>query len=65
MPIVTAVHIVFDDNNDPGWVARRHIAREIGKGIKQMGIVSEAWVRGSYGDSLRVTSYGTDHPFLA
>jgi hypothetical protein len=45
MPVVTVVHIVFDNANDPGRVARRHIAREIGKGMKQIDIVSEAWQR--------------------
>jgi hypothetical protein len=43
MPVVTVVHIVFDNTNDPGRVARRHIGREIGKGMKQSDIVREAW----------------------
>jgi hypothetical protein len=43
MPVITVVHIIFDKTNDPGGVARRHVAREIGKGMKQTEIVSEAW----------------------
>jgi hypothetical protein len=43
MPVATVVHIVFDQTNDPGGVARRHVAREIGKGMKQTDIVREAW----------------------
>jgi hypothetical protein len=43
MPIVTVVHIIFDNSNDPGGVARRHIAREIGKGVRQTDVVREAW----------------------
>jgi hypothetical protein len=43
MPVSTVVHIVFDQTNDPGRVARRHIAREISKGMKQADIVNEAW----------------------
>ena len=43
MPVVTMVHIVFNDSNDPGRVARRHVAREIGKGMKQTEIVTNAW----------------------
>ena len=45
MPVVTVAHIVFDNSNDPGRVARRHVAREIGKGMKQTEIVSNAWQR--------------------
>lgn len=45
MPVVTVVHIVFDNRNDPGRVARRHVGREIGKGMKQTDIVSNAWQR--------------------
>lgn len=45
MPVVTVVHIVFDNSNDPGGVARRHVGREIGKGAKQTDIVSTAWQR--------------------
>jgi hypothetical protein len=45
MPVVTVVHIVFDTTNDPGRVAGRHIARDIGRGMKQTEIVSEAWQR--------------------
>jgi hypothetical protein len=45
MPVVTVVHIVFDNSNDPGRVARRHVAREIGKGMKQIEIVTNAWQR--------------------
>jgi hypothetical protein len=43
MPIVTVVHIIFDNSNDPGSVARRHIAREISKGARQTDVVREAW----------------------
>ena len=45
MPVVTVAHIVFDNSNDPGRVARRHVGREIGKGMKQTDIVSNAWQR--------------------
>jgi hypothetical protein len=45
MPVVTAAHIVFDNSNDPGGVARRHVGKEIGKGMKQTDIVSNAWQR--------------------
>jgi hypothetical protein len=45
MPVVTVVHIVFNDSNDPGRVARRHVGREIGKGVKQSEIVTDAWQR--------------------
>lgn len=43
MPIVTVVHIIFDNDNDPGSVARRHVAREISRGVTQTAVVSEAW----------------------
>jgi hypothetical protein len=43
MPIVTVVHIIFDNSNDPGSVARRHVAREISKGVRQTDVVHEAW----------------------
>lgn len=43
MPIVTVVHIIFDNSNDPGSVARRHVAREIGKGVRQTEVVRDAW----------------------
>jgi hypothetical protein len=43
MPIVTAVHIIFDNTNDPGGFAKRHVARELGRGRKQSEIVREAW----------------------
>jgi len=43
MPVVTVAHIVFDHTNDPNGVARRHVAREIGKGMKQTDIVRAAW----------------------
>jgi hypothetical protein len=45
MPVVTVAHIVFDNSNDPGRVARRHVGREIGKGMKQADIASNAWQR--------------------
>ena len=31
MTIVAAVHIVFDQNNDPGRVVARHVGREMGQ----------------------------------
>jgi hypothetical protein len=43
MPIVTVVHIIFDNSNDPHSVARRHVAKEIGKGVRQTDVVREAW----------------------
>ena len=43
MPIVTVVHIIFDNSNDPGSVARRHVAREISRGVRQTDVVREAW----------------------
>lgn len=43
MPIVTVVHIIFDNSNDPGSVARRHVAREIARGVRQTEVVREAW----------------------
>jgi len=45
MPVVTVAHIVFDNSNDPGRVARRHVGKEIGTGMKQTDIVSNAWQR--------------------
>jgi hypothetical protein len=43
MPIVTVVHIILNNRNDPGSVARRDVAREIGKGVRQADVVREAW----------------------
>jgi hypothetical protein len=44
MSLVTVVHIVFDPADDPHGFARRHIGREVGRGISQSDIVRDAWV---------------------
>jgi len=43
MPTVTAVHIVFDQSNDPGRAIRQHVGREMAKGMMQSDIVQNAW----------------------
>lgn len=44
MPIVSVVHIVFDNSNDPQGVAKRHVGRELGRGKTQSDIVGDAWL---------------------
>ncbi len=44
MPIVTVVHIVFDNINDPEGFAKRHVGREMGKGKTQSDIVGHRWL---------------------
>jgi hypothetical protein len=44
MSLVTVVHIVFEPADDPHGFARRHIGREVGRGMSQSDIVRDAWV---------------------
>lgn len=44
MPLVTVVHIVFDAADDPQGFARRHIGREVGRGVRQSDVVGNAWL---------------------
>ena len=44
MPKVTAVHLVFDAANDPQGFAKRHVGRQMARGIPQSEVVREAWL---------------------
>jgi hypothetical protein len=44
MPKVTAVHLVFDRENDPQGFAKRHVGRQLAKGVAQSEVVREAWL---------------------
>lgn len=44
MPVISAVHILFDPGNDPQGFAKRHVGREMARGKKQSEIVGEAWL---------------------
>ena len=43
MPVVSVVHLIFDNTNDPQGIAKRHVGRELGKGKRQSDVVAEAW----------------------
>jgi hypothetical protein len=40
MPLVT---LVFNQTNDPGGFAKRHVGRQVGKGLTPTDVVRDAW----------------------
>lgn len=44
MPKVIAVHLVFNSDNDPQGFAKRHVARQLARGMPQSEVVREAWL---------------------
>jgi len=62
MSKITAVHIIFDQTNDPGRVVRRHIGREMSKGKLQSDIVKDAWLQRSGPGRTAVTTASISAP---
>jgi hypothetical protein len=44
MPKAAMVHIPFPNSNDPDGWARRHVGRELVKGISPSDVVKNAWM---------------------